>query len=82
MLFQYGLVPDDLGGDVMVIPISAKEGKNIDKLVDDHKTHVMAGSLVLLTGVSKPDDDFHAQASMTVLIFLTTEMILSTPDWS
>ena len=34
MLLQYELVPEDLGGDVMVVPISAKDGKNIDKLLE------------------------------------------------
>ena len=34
MLLQYSLVPEDLGGDVIVVPISAKEGKNIDKLLE------------------------------------------------
>ena len=34
MLFQYELVPEELGGDVIVVPISAKEGRNIDKLLD------------------------------------------------
>ena len=34
MLLQYELVPEDLGGDVMVIPISAKDGKNVDKLLE------------------------------------------------
>ena len=34
MLLQYELVPEDLGGDIMVIPISAKEGKNVDKLLE------------------------------------------------
>lgn len=34
MLLQYELVPEELGGDVMVVPISAKEGRNIDKLLD------------------------------------------------
>lgn len=31
-LLQYGLVPEDLGGDVVVVPVSAKEKKNLDKL--------------------------------------------------
>lgn len=34
MLLQYELVPEELGGDVMVVPISAKEGRNIDKLLE------------------------------------------------
>ena len=34
MLLKYGLVPEELGGDIMMIPISAKEGRNIDKLLN------------------------------------------------
>ena len=34
MLLQYEVIPEDLGGDVMVVPISAKDGKNIDKLLE------------------------------------------------
>ncbi len=33
-LLQYDLVPEELGGDVMVVPVSAKLGKNIDALLD------------------------------------------------
>jgi translation initiation factor IF-2 len=33
-LMQYGLVPEEFGGDVMVIEVSAKTGKNLDKLVE------------------------------------------------
>lgn len=32
MLFQYDLVPDDMGGDTMIIPISAKQKIGLDKL--------------------------------------------------
>jgi len=31
-LLQYGLVPEDLGGDVMVVEVSAKNKTNLDKL--------------------------------------------------
>ncbi len=31
-LLQHELVPEDLGGDVVVVPVSAKEKKNLDKL--------------------------------------------------
>ena len=31
-LLQYGVVSEELGGDVMVIPVSAKTGENLDKL--------------------------------------------------
>jgi len=31
-LMQYGLVPEDLGGDVQVVEVSAKQGTNLDKL--------------------------------------------------
>ena len=34
MLLKYELVPEELGGNIMVVPISAKEGKNIDKLLE------------------------------------------------
>ena len=34
MLMQYELLPEEFGGDVIVVPISAKEGKNIDKLLE------------------------------------------------
>ncbi len=33
-LSRYGLVPEEWGGDVMFVPISAKAGSNIDKLLD------------------------------------------------
>ncbi len=33
-LLQYDIVPEELGGDVMVIPVSAKLNKNIDALLD------------------------------------------------
>lgn len=31
-LLQYDLIPEDLGGDVMVVPVSAKSRTNLDKL--------------------------------------------------
>ena len=34
MLLQYEVIPEELGGDVMVVPISAKEGRNVDKLLE------------------------------------------------
>ena len=34
MLLQYEVIPEDLGGDVMVVPISAKNGTNVDKLLE------------------------------------------------
>lgn len=34
MLLQYEVVPEEFGGDTMIVPISAKEGKNIDKLLE------------------------------------------------
>ena len=34
MLLQHEVIPEELGGDVMVVPISAKNGKNIDKLLE------------------------------------------------
>ena len=34
MLLQYEVIPEEFGGDVMVVPISAKNGKNIDKLLE------------------------------------------------
>ncbi|MEQ1789816.1 MAG: translation initiation factor IF-2 [Rickettsiales bacterium] len=33
-LMQYDLVPEEFGGEVMVIEVSAKTGKNLDKLVE------------------------------------------------
>ncbi len=33
-LSQHGILPDDWGGDVPVVEVSAKENKNIDKLLD------------------------------------------------
>ncbi len=33
-LSQYDLLPEDWGGQVVVVPISAKEGKNIDQLLE------------------------------------------------
>src|SRR6185437_13765793 len=33
-LAKYGLIPEEWGGDVMFIPISAKTGQGIDKLLD------------------------------------------------
>ncbi len=33
-LMQYGLVPEEFGGDTMVVEVSAKTGKNLDKLVE------------------------------------------------
>lgn len=34
MLMQYDLLPEEFGGNVIVVPISAKDGKNIDKLLE------------------------------------------------
>ena len=34
MLLQYEVVPEELGGDVMVVPISAMKGTNVDKLLE------------------------------------------------
>ncbi|UQD54722.1 translation initiation factor IF-2 [Anaplasma phagocytophilum] len=31
-LLQYGVIAEELGGDVMIVPVSAKTGENIDKL--------------------------------------------------
>ncbi len=33
-LMQYDLVPEEFGGDTMVVDVSAKTGKNLDKLVE------------------------------------------------
>jgi len=33
-LMQYGLVPEEFGGDTMVVEVSAKTGQNLDKLVE------------------------------------------------
>lgn len=33
-LAQYGLLPEDWGGQTMVVPISAKTGENVDQLLD------------------------------------------------
>ena len=33
-LSKYNLIPDDWGGDIPMIPISAKEGTNMDELLD------------------------------------------------
>ncbi len=33
-LMQYELVPEEFGGDTMVVEVSAKTGQNLDKLVD------------------------------------------------
>ncbi|MCY0882059.1 MAG: translation initiation factor IF-2 [Firmicutes bacterium] len=33
-LMQYGLVPDDWGGDVMMVPVSARTGDGIDNLLE------------------------------------------------
>jgi translation initiation factor IF-2 len=33
-LMQYELVPEDFGGDIMVVEVSAKTGQNLDKLVE------------------------------------------------
>jgi len=33
-LTKYGIVSEEWGGETMVIPVSAKEGKNIDKLLE------------------------------------------------
>lgn len=33
-LAEYGLMPEEWGGDIMMIPVSAKTGENLDKLLD------------------------------------------------
>ena len=33
-LMQYGLIPEEFGGDTIVIEVSAKTGQNLDKLVE------------------------------------------------
>lgn len=33
-LFSYGLVPEEFGGDTIVVPVSAKAKTNLDKLLD------------------------------------------------
>ena len=33
-IMEYGLVPEEWGGDVICVPISAKQGKNIDSLLE------------------------------------------------
>ena len=34
MLTEYGLVAEEWGGDTIIVPISAKQGENIDKLLE------------------------------------------------
>lgn len=34
-LSQHGLQPEEWGGDIMMVPVSAKTGENLDKLLDD-----------------------------------------------
>lgn len=34
-LMQFGLVPEEYGGDTMFVDISAKQGTNVDKLLED-----------------------------------------------
>ena len=45
-LGQFNLIPEDWGGDTIVVPISAKENQNIDQLLD---------MLILVRDVSKDD---------------------------
>ena len=33
-LMQYSLVPEEFGGDTMIVEVSAKTGQNLDKLVE------------------------------------------------
>ncbi len=33
-LSEFGLIPEDYGGDTVMVPISAKQGKNIDQILD------------------------------------------------
>lgn len=33
-LSEFGLIPEDYGGDVVMVPISAKQGQNIDQVLD------------------------------------------------
>lgn len=34
-LSQHGLQPEEWGGDIMMVPVSARTGENLDKLLDD-----------------------------------------------
>lgn len=34
-LSQHGLQPEEWGGDIIMVPVSAKTGENLDKLLDD-----------------------------------------------
>ena len=84
MLFQYGLVPDDLGGDVMVIPISAKEGKNIDKLLE--AILLQAEMLELTAAYDGIPDGFIIEAKMdkkrgALATLIVKEGILSQGDF-
>ena len=33
-LTEHGLVPEEWGGDIMCVPVSAKTGEGIDELLD------------------------------------------------
>ena len=41
-LTEYGLVPEEYGGNTMFVDISAKQGTNVDKLLEAVKIYIIA----------------------------------------
>ncbi len=57
-LYQHSLIPDDMGGDIMVIPVSAKEKKGLDALEE---------SILLQAEMLELKADFKKRGSGVVL---------------
>lgn len=57
-LSEQGLVPDDWGGDVPCVPVSAKNGQGIDKLLD---------VVLLVADILEPKADFSGHASGIII---------------
>lgn len=48
-LLQYGLIPEELGGDVIIVPVSAKQKINLEKL---EEAIILIGELINLRAVT------------------------------
>lgn len=57
-LLQHDLIPEDLGGDIIVVPVSAKSRTNLDKLEE---------SILLLAEMLNLKANPHSRASGTVI---------------
>ena len=83
-LSQYGIMPEDWGGDAIIVPISAKTGKNIDELLD--MVNLQAEMLELKANKNIPAEGYVLESNMkkgrgVVATFLGQQGTLNVGDY-